>query len=220
VPLLIVLVAVPAQAQFPENLVSAFCDADGRGDRLDASRAGALGDFLGWRFEPGWDRLFLISGFEIRPESTGGDEVQLEIRYTVVAEVTGEGVRDEEQIDSVHLTLVRNDGVWRILGTPPAPHLYASAFQADKLFAQLGPVQPDYFSNSKLVWRMMLEAGWNYPYMTTAAYLGSNYFKPVSEPSVGDVVAYLAHGVPYHIGIYLGDDRVPRRPSAASCARR
>ena len=200
--------AAPALAQYPEAMVSAFCEADGRGARLNAARAAALSGFLGLRLEPAWDRLFLISGYEIKPESVAADEVQLEVRYTVVAEVTGEGVREGERLDSVHITLARSDGEWRVLGTPPAPHLFVSDFDARTLFAQLSPLQPDYLSNSKLVWRMMIEAGWSYPFQPASAYLGGPYFKAVSEPSIGDVVAYLVHGVPYHLGIYLGDDRL------------
>jgi hypothetical protein len=205
---LLLLAPTAARAQYPERVLALFCEADGRGERLHPVRSQALGGFLGWRFEPAWDRFFLISGYEVRPESIGAEEAQFEVRYTVTAEISGEGAREESRIEGVHLTLLRDPSGWRLLGAPPPPHLFASDFEADKLFTQLTPVQPDYLSNSKFVWRMLLDAGWSYPYQPTSEYLGSPYFKPVGEPSTGDVVAYLVHGVPYHIGIYLGDDRV------------
>jgi hypothetical protein len=204
----LLLLATPARAQVPEKIIASFCEADGHGERLHPTGASSFGDFLGWRFEPAWDRASLISGYEVRPESTGPDEVQLEVRYSVVADVTGEGVKDEERLDSVHLTLGRVDGAWRILGVPPPPHLFASDFEAQRLFSELSPLSPAYLSSSKFVWRMLIDSGWSYPYMPASAYLGSPYFKAVSEPTIGDVVAYLSHGSPYHLGIYLGDDRV------------
>lgn len=189
-------------------MVAAFCEADGHGERLHPTSAAGMNNFLGWRFEPAWDRVSLITGYEVRPESMGADEVQFEIRYTVTAVVTGEAIDEEDRIDSVHLTLVRVDGAWRILGTPPAPHLFTADFEAENLFTEMAPLYPDYLSNSKFVWRMLIESGWSYPYMPASKYIGSPYFKAVSEPTVGDVVAYLVHGSPYHLGIYLGDDRV------------
>lgn len=202
------LVAAPARAQFPEGVASAFCQADGRGDRLNSSRAAIFNEFLPWRFEPAWDRIFLISGYEINPVRVGTEDAEILIRYSVVAEITGEGVREEIRQEAVRVTLALTDGAWRLVGPPPPPHLYASGADREQLFALLTPINPGYVSNSKFVWRMFQNAGWGFPYQPAAAFLGGNYFKAVPEPRVGDVVAYLSAGVPYHVGIYEGEDRV------------
>jgi hypothetical protein len=206
---LLCLAARPALAQtYPENVMAAFCEADARGARLQPARGAMFADVLGWRFEPAWDRIFLISGFEVNPVRVAGDEAEMVVRYSVAAEITGEGVREQMRLDTVHVNLAREGGVWRIVGPPPAPHLYESGANRDELFALLTAVNPGYLSNSKFVWRLFQNAGWNVPYQPAAAYLSGTYFKPVAEPKLGDVVAYLDDGAPYHIGIYEGEDRV------------
>jgi len=206
---LILAGSVPwARAQYPENVVAAFCDADGRGERLYAEQSAPLREFIGWRFEPAWDRFVLISGYEVNPVRVAGDEAELNVRYGVEAEVTGEGVNEQPHLEVVPVNVKRVEGTWRLISKPPPPHLRANAFNRDTLFALLTAVNPSYVSNSKFVWRLFQDAGWNLPYQPASAFLGGDYFKPVAEPNVGDVVAYLDRGAPYHIGIYDGEDRV------------
>jgi hypothetical protein len=211
--------AVEARAEFPEQVVAAFCEADGRGDRLQPARAAAIGEALGWRLEPAWDRLFLISGYEVMPLRVGAEAAEIAVRYTVVAEVTGEGARDEERIEVVSFRLVRGDQLWRLVGVPPPPHLFASAFERDDLVELLTPLGADYLSSSKLVWRLFQNAGWSVPYQPAAAFLAGGYFKKVAEPSPGDVVAYLDHGAPYHVGVYEGEDRIASATITAGVVR-
>jgi hypothetical protein len=204
----LLVAAAPTRAEFPENAVAAFCEADGRGDRIRAERAAELAALSGGRFEPAWDRLFLVSGFEVTPVLVTAEEAEIAVRYTVVAEVSGEGVDDRERIETVRLRLHRGGAGWRLRGPLPPPHLFTSAFEAEDLFRLLAPLGPEYVSNSKFVWQMLQNAGWSLPYQPARSFLTGGYLRAVAEPAGGDVVAYLSSGVPYHVGLYVGEDTV------------
>jgi len=216
---LVLLSASTVQAQYPELIVNAFCEADGRGERLVAGPGSALTEAFGGRFQPAWDRLLLISGYEVEPRRIGPEEAEIEVRYTVVAEVTGEGVDRRERLESVRLALLRGPDGWRLVGPPPPPHLFASGFEAEPLAALLRPLNEEYISNSKFVWQMFQNASWSVPYRPTSAFLSEELLRPVAEPRVGDVVAYLDRGVPYHVGLYVGEDRVASATITGGVAR-
>ncbi len=217
--LLLVLASIASAQQFPELAVAGFCEADGRGYRLLAVRGPALSEAFGGRFQPAWDRLIVVTGYEVNPLRVGPEEAEIDVRYTVIADVTGEGVDATERLETVRFLLIRVGGGWRLIGPPPPPHLFASQFEADELFELLTPLGADYISNSKFVWQMLQSASWSVPYRPASAYLTDGFVRPVAEPRTGDVVAYLDRGVPYHVGLYLGEDRVASATIPGGVAR-
>ncbi len=207
---LLATLACPAivQAQIPEDAVRVFCQRDGHGDRLRSGTWPSIGELVTWRLEPAWDRVVLISGYRIGGVVRDGDQAEMEITYASVAEVTPQGISDVSGPDIVKVHLVRRGNAWRLLDPPPPPHVFENLVDRDDMAASMAPENATFVSDSVFIWRMFRQAGWDLSFEPVAHLLDPGTFFPVAEPRVGDVVAYVHNGVPYHAGIYEGEDSV------------
>lgn len=191
------------------NIVRVFVQADGRGDRLDPLRWQAVAPLVAWALEPAWDHVFLIRGFELGTPQRKDGAVEVEVKYTVTAEVRSSGVTPVERVEvrSYHLDS-DEDHNWRIRGPAPPPYVYASGADADALVALLSPDESPYVSDSAFVWRMLRGAGWLIAYATTDDLAISTDYTAARTGEVGDLVVYFDGDRPYHVGIAESEDTV------------
>lgn len=211
------LAAQPA----PEQVVAAFCDRDGHGDRLRPGAWAGVGVLVAWPLEPAWDRILVVSGYEIQP--TGGayedDSRVVRVDYSVLAEVSAAGVTESLRREEVQLRLSMESGTWRIQGPPPWPHVFDSVVDREAMAASLRPGRGRFVSNSAFVWRAIRDAGRDLAYHPVAQLLAAESLREVSEVRTGDLVIFLRGGVPYHAGIYEGAGRLVSATINAGIAR-
>jgi hypothetical protein len=207
--LAIALLAPAANAADPLNAVRAFCQADGRGVRLDPRLWPAIAPLVSWGLEPAWDHLVLIRGFQLGTPIAIDGGVDVEVQYTVTAEVRSSGVAHGEKVETRILHLERDgDGAWRVRPPAPPPHLFESDTDADTLAALLAPEDASYVSNSAFVWRLLRDAGWLIAYADTADLGTSTDYTTPRTAEVGDLVLYYDGDQPYHVAIVESEDTV------------
>ena len=207
--LALVLAAPPVLAADPLYTIRTFLQADGRGARLAPSTWMEVGDLVTWSLEPAWDHLYLIRGFQLGTPLVREQGVDVDVDYTVVAEVRGGMVSEQERVERHTYHLVRGgDGRWRIRAPAPPPYVFASNADDTTMAALLGPDAPEYMSNSAFVWRMLRDAGWTVPYADVATLATAPEFSTERTAEVGDVVLYYDGDQPYHAGIVESDHTV------------
>jgi hypothetical protein len=205
---------------FPLDVVRAFCQADGRGERLQPRTWNAIAPLVNWQLEPAWDVLAVISGYQIEAPRYSDDHVEIDVQYTVTQILSGIGVDDTAYIDSVTFNLVSDGtGGWRIAAPPPLPHLFANNVDVLSLRAALAPDSPDYLSASGFVWRMLTDAGWAVPYRLVSQLRDPAVFAAVSEPKPGDLALFVADNVPYHVGFVSNDGTIASATANAGLMR-
>lgn len=207
--LLTVALASGAAAVDPLNTVRAFCQADGRGDRIDPRRWAAVADLVAWPLEPAWDHLYLIRGFELGTPQLREGGLDVAVQYTITAEVRSSVVTKEERVETRLLQLVRDDdGQWRIRAPAPPPFVFATEADEDALAALLAPEGSPYLSDSAFVWRMLRSAGWTMPYADTTALATAPDFTSERSAEVGDLAVYYDGDQPYHVAIVESEESI------------
>jgi hypothetical protein len=207
----IVLGLTPAvvRAADPLNAMRAFLQADGRGARLAARTWMDMAGLVTWPLEPAWDHLYLIRGFELGSPRVGDAGIEVDVQYTVVAEIRNGVVSEQQRVETRTYHLTRgDDGRWRIRAPAPPPFVFASEADEEALAALLAPDGSDYLSDSAFVWQMLRDAGWTIPYMDTAALATAAEFTTERTAEVGDVALYYDGDQPYHAGIVESDHTV------------
>jgi len=205
----IVAASGTANAVDPLKTIRAFCQADGRGARIDPLSWLAIADLVTWPLEPAWDHLYLIRGFELSTPEVHDGEVAVAVQYTVTADVRSNVVTPTNRVDTRIVRLVRGeDGVWRIRAPAPPPYLFESEVDDEALAGLLGPSGSSYLSNTAFVWTMLRAAGWTLPYADTNALAASSDFTTERSAEVGDVAVYYDGEQPYHVGIVESDNTV------------
>ena len=200
----------PALGADPLEPVRAFCQADGRGDRLLARSWPSVAPLVSWALEPAWDRVTLIAGYEMAPARMEGEEVLVEVTYTVSAEVSpGDVARAERREQrTFRLALDDTETHWLILGPPPRPHVFESQVDADAMAASLDPRQDGFLSASAFIWRLLNDVDSTVPYLPTTQLATGGPFVSVSAPEPGDLVVYYDADEPYHVGVIEEEDVV------------
>ena len=201
--------SLPAGAIDPLDTVRAFAQADGRGARLSAGSWGAVAPLVGWSLEPAWDDVHLISGYQLGAPRSRDGLLDVEVQYSVVAEVDGDGVRRASRIDTRTLTLEpAGGGAWRLRAPPPPPYVFESDADGAALAELLDPANGRYLSNSGLVWTLLRDAGWQRPHSNTAALPNAAGFAAQRSANIGDLALYYDQGTPYHVAVVESDDSV------------
>ncbi|MFI5396742.1 MAG: hypothetical protein ACHQ9S_14500 [Candidatus Binatia bacterium] len=193
----------------PQGIVRQFCQADGLGKRVSVAGWDEVAPLVAWSFEPAWDHVVLIAGYEVRtPRGIENGGVGVEVRYTVIGEVSALGLDAVVHIETAELQLEAADGRWRIIGPPPPPHVFSHDVDVESMRQSLELGGVNFLPNTMFVWRMFQSAGWNVPFVPTTDLLSGVPYRAVNEPKVGDVVVYLRDGVPYHAGLLEARDQV------------
>ncbi len=208
--LALLAVAGPAVAADPLATVRAFCRADGHGDRLQPRSWANVAHLVTWELEPAWDRVLAVRGYEVQTPRIRGADVEVDVTYTVTADVQAGKVHRDERIETRTYRLTPDDpgGWWRIVGPPPAPHVFETHVDLDAVAASLDPDSPDYTSASTFVWRLLRESGLDVPYTDTASLASAQWWTTALAPQPGDLVAYLAGGQAYHVGLVESEDQI------------
>jgi hypothetical protein len=201
--------APPAGAVDPLNTMRAFCQADGRGERLDPRTWPNVGGLVSWGLEPAWDHLYLISGFELGTPRVRDGGLDVDVQYTIAAEVRSGGVTTDARVETRTYRLVRDDdGAWRIRAPAPPPYVFASQANEEALAALLDPLNSHYLSNSAFAWHLLRGAGWTVAYADTAALATDAEYTTERTAEVGDLVLYFDGDTPYHVGVVESDTSV------------
>ncbi|MEO8604918.1 MAG: hypothetical protein ABI629_20290 [bacterium] len=207
--LCVAILVSPATAADPLDTVRAFAQADGRGARLSPGGWSAVAPLVGWSLEPAWDQVHLISGYQLGAPRSRDGLVEVEVQYSVVADVDADGMRRTTRVDTRTLTIEPVDGgAWRLRAPPPPPYVFESDADGDALAALLDPANGRYLSNSGLVWALLRDAGWERPHANTTALPETPGFSAQRSANVGDLALYYDHGVPYHVAVVESDDSV------------
>jgi hypothetical protein len=206
---LLTTVSAAAHAVDPLNTMRAFCQADGRGARVDPRTWPRIADLVTWSLEPAWDHLYLIRGFELGTPQLRDGGVDVEVQYTITAEAQSSVVAEAERVERRTYRLVRgDDGLWRIRAPAPPPYLFASSADASALAALLDPAGSTYVSNSAFAWRMLRDAGWAIDYAATPTLATAPGFTPARTAQAGDLALYYDGDQPYHVGIVESEDTI------------
>jgi len=187
----------------------AFCQADGRGERLDPRTWPRIAGMVDWALEPAWDHVFLISGFELGTPQRRDGGVDVEVRYTVLSEVRSNVVEDNARVETRVYRLTPNEnGGWVIHAPPPPPYVFENLADASVLAGLLDPGGGDYLSDSAFAWRMLRDAGWPLDYADVRALAAADAFTTERTAQDGDLAVYYDRDQPYHVGIVESDETV------------
>jgi hypothetical protein len=203
--------AAPAYAleSGPQAVVGQFCRVDGLGQRVRIAEWGAIAPLVAWSLEPAWDHVVLIGSYQVAPTRWLEDgSVTIAVRYAVIGEVSALGLDTAVHVETVEFRMEAANGVWRLLGPPPPPHIFAHRVDMDALRQSLESGGLNFLPNSIFVWRMFQSAGWNVAFVPTIDLLNGQAYRAVDKPKTGDLVVYLRDGVPYHVGIVEADDQI------------
>lgn len=209
ITVLAVQTAAPARAVDPLKTIRAFCQADGRGARIDPYSWSAVADLVTWGLEPAWDHLYLIRGFELGTPEWRDGSLAVDVQYTITGEVRSNVVTHDVRVDTRTYRLERgDDGTWRIRAPAPPPYLFESDVDADALATLLDPNDPNYLSASAFVWRMLRDSGWTMAYADTAGLGTSADFTAERSAEIGDLALYYDGDQPYQVGIVDTEDTI------------
>lgn len=186
----------------PQGIVRQFCQADGLGKRVSVAGWEELAPLVAWPFEPAWDHVVLIAGYEIGPpRSIESGGVEVDVRYTVIGQISALGLDASVYLETTVLRLDAAGGRWRITGPPPPPHIFNPRVDVESMRHSLEVGGVNFLPNTIFLWRMLQSAGWEVPFVPTTDLLSGVPYRAVNEPQAGDVVVYLRDGVAYHAGL-------------------
>ncbi len=199
-----------ARADDPLAAARAFCAADGKGARLSPSTWSDVAPFVTWDLEPAWDHITLIHGYEINTPRRSGERVTVDVTYSIAAQITAGNVARKQGKETLTLELVAGeDGVWRLGGTPPAPHVFENFADANALADLLGSENDRYTSNASYVWNQVRADDAGLSYVSVAEFPSAPGFTEVASAEAGDVALYYSRaGQPYHIAWIESEETV------------
>jgi hypothetical protein len=201
--------AATAREVGPQSVVRRFCRADGVGQRVGISEWNAVAPLVAWPLEPAWDHVLLVASYQVgSPRALEKGRVEVDVDYTVIGQVSALGLETGVHVETVTFALEAADGRWRILGPPPAPHLFWNRVDVERLRRSLAAGDVNFAPNTLFVYWMLRSVGWNVPLVPTSDLLSGETYRVVREPKPGDVVIYLRDGIPYHVGFLEADDQV------------
>jgi hypothetical protein len=205
---LVASLAAPAGAADPLATVRAFCRADGDGARLSAGSWPAVAEMVEWQLEPAWDTIRLIAGYQVGTPRNRDGRVDVDVQYTVTAEVRASGVKRERRVETRTFSLVPDGGGWRLRAPPLPPYVFESQADPDALRALLDPNGSAYVSAPALVSQLLRGADWEIPYADVAELATAPGFVPVRTAEVGDLALYYDGERPYHVGMVESEDAI------------
>lgn len=192
------------------DTVHAFCRADGRGERILVRTWPTFAPLIQWGLEPAWDHVVLIDSYEVSdPRYDDAEHAVVTVTYHVAADVEAGHVTREPREETRVFRLVADESrTWRIVGPPPAPHVFLSQVEPDAMAASLEPTTGDFLSSAAFVQHFLDGAGWD---LTSFAVSGTptlGELTDVTTPAIGDIVLYYDGDAPYHIGVLESEDVV------------
>lgn len=193
----------------PQGIVRQFCRADGLGKRVSVAGWDEIAPLVAWSYEPAWDHVALITGYEVgSPRVVAPNVIGVEVNYAVIGQLSALGFDAAVHLETVTFRLDDKAGRWRIIGPPPAPHIFNSRADVESMRRSLEVGGLNFMPNTLFIWHMFRSAGWNVPLVATPDLQSGGAYRSVKQPKVGDVVVYLRDSVPYHAALLEADDQV------------
>lgn len=193
----------------PQSVVQRFCQADALGRRVSVRDWPDFMPIVSWPFEPAWDSVVLISGYEVGASRYGeGPTLDVDVRYTVIGQVSALGLDTDVHIETVTFRVQGPEDGGRIVGPPPPPHVFGPRADIEAMRRSFEYGALNFLPNSLFVWQMLRSRGWNVPFQRTADLLAGTTYRVAEEPHVGDVVVYLRDDVPYHAALLEAENQV------------
>lgn len=200
---------VPAVESGARVVVRRFCQADGRGQRVQLAGWAAIAPLVTWPLEPAWDHVVLIDGYQVGvPDAAEDGGLAIEVRYAVIGDVSALGLDTAVHVETAEFRMDGADGTWRILGPPLPPHVFASLVDVDVMRESLQVVGKNFVPDTVFIQQVLRLNGWNAAFVPTAELLQSETYRIVDKPEVNDLAVYLRDGVPYHVGVFETNDRI------------
>ncbi len=199
-----------AAVRGPQTVVREFCQADAQGQRVSIQGWAEIAPLVAWAYEPAWDHVLLIAGYQVgSPRTTADNVLVVDVDYTVVGKVRALDGDTDVHVERVSFPLQTAEGMrWRITGPPPPPHLFVNRVDVDQVRQSLQAGAVNFLPNSLFLWQMFQGADWPIEFQPVETLLSGTGFRAVTEPKTGDVIVYLRDGVPYHAGILTADQQV------------
>ncbi len=192
----------------PRDVVRVFCREDALGARAEPRTYGRVASLVMWPLEPAWDHAALVAGFEVGdPQPIEPGVVDVPVSYSVVGRVSSLRYDVESFLERRVFRVLFDDGVWRISGPPPAPHLFENRVEPE-LLQQAFRGASGYLSQSRFVAEVYRAAGWQLPVETVGEMSAGATWVPLAHAAPGDVVLFLDDGEPYHTGVLEARDQV------------
>lgn len=187
----------------PQGVVRQFCQLDATGVRASAVGWNRVAPLVAWPVEPAWDQVLLIDNYEVAaPRPLGDNRFSVEVRFRVVAEISGVGAEPTTYLETVPFVVGSvGDGRWVILGPPIPPHVLALQTHVPEVVRTLSGQSPGFLSASLFVARLLQVAGWPVAELPVTTLSASAALTQVVEPVPGDLIVYAWDGTPYHVGL-------------------
>jgi hypothetical protein len=118
----------------PAAVVRQYCELDMKGARLSSQnpymdRISALGT---WSIEPGWDSVIVVRNFVIVRVHSDHGTSSVEVRYTVLGQMTGASVTASRQHDElITFVMGKSENAWKIERPLIPPHVSVQAAAAN-----------------------------------------------------------------------------------------
>jgi hypothetical protein len=193
----------------PQSIVRQFCRADGLGKRVNVAGWDEFAPLVAWSYEPAWDHVMLITGYEVgSPRVVAPNVIGVDVNYAVIGQVSALGFDAAVHLETVTFRLDGRTAPWRIIGPPPAPHIFNSRADVESMRRSLEVGGLNFVPNTLFIWHMFRSAGWNVPLVATPDLQSGGVYRSVKQPKAGDVVVYLRDGVPYHAALLEADGQV------------
>ena len=108
-----------------EETVRAYCELDAKGVRLTSKTWSKVLPYISWKEEMGWDRLTVISDFEVgAPEKKKERLAVIPVTFRVIGTLA-QDYRSAATTERVTFTLKRTDAGWKIVSPDSMqPHVY------------------------------------------------------------------------------------------------
>lgn len=199
--------ASSAVAASPLETLRAFCRLDGGGARVQPRTWPQVAPLVDWPLEPAWDRVLVISGYQLGTAREEEGLTSIPVTYSLVAEIRPGKVALSASLETYTYRLFfdRWTSSWRILGPASPPHLFETEVDTTAMAAALDPGNGRFVSNSAFAWSVLRDRGWQEPYSNTTALVEHPSMKPATDPQTGDLAVFFDHHTPYHVGV-LDDD--------------
>jgi hypothetical protein len=194
----------------PQNVVREFCRLDANGARLGSHAWREIAPLLAWPFDPAWDRVVFVTGYQIGPtRALEEGRLAVDVDYGVVGEASALGFEPLSYRERVTFTLDTADEIrWHIVTPMLPPHVFGARVAGADVVAALKEGRGAFVPNSLFVQRLMRAAGWDVGYERTADLLSHATYGPVEEARVGDLAVFAQDGAPYHVGVVEGEGKV------------
>lgn len=105
---------VSNEQDLAKRVVQLFCELDAQGLRNTRGGLQRFRPFISWVDEPSWDRLVVVSGYEIGGSVVQGEMAVVPVYYKVLGEWDGSRLVEDRYNEAILFDLVKTETGWKI----------------------------------------------------------------------------------------------------------